>query len=356
MDPYYNQLFRARLDGGGVEKLTPERADHIVSLSPDGRVFLDTQVESIASAPRTLLRSVEGGKVIAKVAEVDFAPLRARRWRAAERVRVKDADDRYDVYVTLNRPSDFDPKRRYPVLDYVYGPPNQYQAAPSFPVGPDWDVGMEFWHAQALAELGFIVVVIDGPGTPSRGYDFQRATYGEKSYDVGMRHHVAALRQLAAKDRSIDLDRVGVFGNSGGGYTSTRAMLLYPEFFKVGVSGAGVHDIGRTQTGSWAGRYVGPYSENRELYDRLSNTSLASRLQGKLLLMHGEADPEVSIGATQQLVHALIEANRDFDVLYIPNMTHYTSRNPYFVRRRWDYFVRHLLGEMPPPGFRVPAP
>jgi dipeptidyl-peptidase-4 len=356
MDPYHNQLFRARLDGGGVQKLTPEPADHIVSLSPDGRVFLDTQVEGVASAPRTLLRSLEGGAVIAKIAAVDFAPLRARRWHAAERVRVRDADDLYDVYLTLNKPSDFDPKRRYPVLDYVYGPPNQYQAAPSFPVGPDWDVGMEFWHAQAIAELGFIVAIIDAPGTPSRGYEFARASYGEKSYDVGMRHHIAALRQLAANDPSLDLERVGVFGNSGGGYASARAMLLYPEFFKVGVSGAGVHDIGRAQTGSWAGRYMGPYSENRELYDRLSNTSLASRLQGKLLLMHGEADAEVSISATQQFAHALIEANRDFDLLYIPNMTHYTSRNPYFVRRRWDYFVRHLLDAAPPQDFRVPAP
>ena len=351
VDPYYLQFYRARLDGSKVENLTPEPVDHVISLPETGNVFLDTQVAGIATGPRALLRSLDNNNILKEVANTDLSGL---NWYPPERVKVRDADDKYDVYLTLFRPRDFDPGKKYPILDYVYAMPNQIQNAPSYPVHPDFGYGMEFWHAQATAELGFIVTIIDAPGTPHRGHDFARANYGRAGLDASLPHHIAALRQLAKRYPAIDLDKAGIFGNSNGGYVTARAMLLFNDFFKVGVSGAGINDVLRAQSPNWGGRYYGPMQEDPELYELMSNTTYADRLQGKLLLMHGEADEEVSITHSQQFVHALISANKDFDLLYIPGMTHYTSRNPYFVRKRWDYFVRHLLGQEPPAGFRVP--
>jgi dipeptidyl aminopeptidase/acylaminoacyl peptidase len=167
--------------------------------------------------------------------------------------------------------------------------------------------------------------------------------------------HVAGIRQLAARDPAMDLERVGIFGSSGGGFTSTRAMLLHPDFFKAAVSFAGSHDLLRHDGPEWSDRYSGPFEQNREVYEKMSNTTFADRLTGKLLLVHGEADTEVTVSMTQQLVHALIAANRDFDLLYIPNAEHDLDSHPYAVRRRWDYFVRHLRNEEPPAQFRMPV-
>jgi len=354
VDPYYQQLFRARIDGQGVETLTPEPIDHIVSLPPSGSVFLDTQTDGIASSPRAILRELNSGNEIKTIVETDLTQLQ-QRWSEPERVRVRDANDEYDIYLTLFRPSDFDPGKTYPLLDYVYGPPNQIQNAPSFPVTPEFGYGMEYWQAQAMAEIGFFVTIIDAPGTPHRGYEFARKSYGEAGFDVGLSHHISAIKQLKTQYPQIDMQRIGIFGNSGGGYTAARGMLLYPDFFKVGVAGSGVHDIIRAQSPEWGERYYGPIESNKELYRKMSNTTYADRLQGHLLLMHGEADDEVSITMTQQFVHALIAANKDFDLLYIPGMTHYTSSNRYFVRKRWDYFVQHLKEQNPPKDFLVPG-
>ena len=355
IDPYFKQLWRARLDGTATEQLTPEDADHFVSMPARGAAFLDVQSAGVASPPRTLLRSMNG-KVLATVAATDAAPLQARRWRGPERVRVRSADDRYDVYVTVFRPSDYDAKLRYPVLDYVYGLSSLALTPRSFPLGRGAELSDSYWHAQATAELGFIVVKLDAPGTPLRGHAFARESYGEGHVGAMLEHHVAALRQLAQRDPSMDLDRVGIFGSSGGGYTSTRAMLLHPDFFKAAVSFSSSHDLLRLYGPEWGERYIVPFETHRALYERLSNTTYADRLRGPLLLAHGEADTEVTILMDQQFAHALIAANRDFDMLYIPNAEHDLDSNAYAVRKRWDFFIRHLRGEQPPPGFRLPEP
>lgn len=354
VDPYFRQLWRARLDGSALERLTPENADHFVSMPPRGDSFLDVQSAGVASAPRTLLRSMDG-KVLATVAVTDEKPLRAKHRRDPERIRVRSEDDRYDVYVTVFRPSDYDPKRRYPVLDYIYGLSSLALTPRSFPLGRGSEFFDSYWHSQSTAELGFIVVKLDAPGTPLRGHAFARESYGEGHVGAMLGHHIAALRQLAASDPSMDLDRVGIFGSSGGGFTSTRAMLLHPDFFKAAVAFSSSHDLLRLYGPEWGERYIGPFESHRDLYERLSNTTYASRLRGKLLLVHGEADTEVTIVMAQQFAHALIAANRDFDMLYVPNAEHDLDSNAYAVRKRWDYFLRYLRSEEPPAGFSIPG-
>jgi dipeptidyl aminopeptidase/acylaminoacyl peptidase len=353
VDPYYRQLYRATLDGSNVELLTPEPADHIVSLPAAGSAFLDLQSAGLGAAPKTVLRAQKDGRVRATLAEMDLAPLKARGWRPPERRRVRDADNRFDVYVSVFFPGDYDAARKYPVLDFIYGLSSLAESPVTFPPGADHELGTYYWRAQSMAEVGFIVVMMDATGTPLRGHEYARASWGEGHVDSTLRHHVAAIRQLANQDASFDLQRVGIFGHSGGGFTSMRAMLFYPEFFKVAVSSAGSHDLVRMYGPEWGDRYIGPYEDNRELYAQLSNSLFADRLQGKLLLAAGEADSEVTIAMTQQLVHALIDANKDFDLLYVPNADHDLGNHPYFIRRRWDYFVTHLLGETPPAGFRI---
>lgn len=353
VDPYFRQFYRARLDGRRVQLLTPEPADHLVSLPPQGDAFLDVQSAGLGAAPKTVLRTLHSGEFRATIAEVDFAPLRARGWRPPERLRVRDADDRYDVYVSVFRPGDYDPARSYPVLDFIYGLSSLAETPYTFPPGADHELGTYYWRAQSVAEVGFVVVMLDAPGTPLRGYEYARQSYGAGHVDSTLRHHVAAIRQLAARDKSLDLERVGIFGHSGGGFTSTRAMLFYPDFFKVAVSSAGSHDLVRMYGPEWGDRYIGPYESNRDVYEQLCNAHYADRLRGKLLLAHGEADSEVTIAMTQQLVHAFIAANKDIDQLYIPNADHDMSNHPYFIRKRWDYFVTHLLGRTPPADFRV---
>lgn len=353
VDPYFRQFYRARLDGRRMQLLTPEPADHLVSLPIQGNMFLDVQSAGLGAAPKTVLRALDGGGVRATVAEMDFAPLQARGWRAPERIRVRDADDRYDVYASVFRPGNYDPARSYPVLDFIYGLASLAETPYTFPPGADHELGTYYWRAQSVAEVGFVVIMLDAPGTPMRGHEYARQSYGAGHVDATLRHHVAAIRQLAARDASLDLERVGIFGHSGGGFTSTRAMLFYPDFFKVAVSSAGSHDLVRMYGPEWGDRYIGPFESNKDVYARLCNAHYADRLRGRLLLAHGEADSEVTITMTQQLVHALIAANKDFDQLYIPNADHDMSNHPYFIRKRWDYFVTHLLGHAPPADFQI---
>jgi dipeptidyl-peptidase-4 len=354
LDPYFRQAYRARLDGSRVERLTPEPADHVISMPTQGKAFLDTQSAGVGSPPRVVLRSTDG-KLIATIAQPQDSALEQRGWRAPERVKLRSADGRHEIYATVFRPSHFDRTARYPVLDYVYGLSSLARTPWSFPLGPGHEMADSYWHSHAIAELGFIVVKVDSPGTPLRGRDFARASYGAAHVGAMLTDHIAAMRQVAERDPSMDLGRVGIFGSSGGGFTSTRAMLLHPDFYKAAVSFAGSHDLLRLYGPEWGNRYIGPYEENRETYRLLSNSTFADRLAGKLLLVHGESDTEVTVTMTQQLVHALIAANEDFDVLYIPNAEHDLDSNAYAVRRRWDYFVKHLRGEEPPNGIRLPA-
>ncbi len=361
-DPYYRHLYRCTLDGAKLALLTPEEADHNVTFSPSGAYFVDTH-SRVDLPPVTVVRKADG-TLVAKLEEADISALTETGWRFPERFTVKARDGVTDLYGCIFRPTNFDPARRYPVLDSIYPGPQTIHTPKAFGGGETG--GRNFWQDQALAELGFIVVNIDGMGTPYRSKAFVDVAYGAHFGEAGgLADHIAGLTQLAARDASLDLDRVGIYGHSGGGFASAHALLAFPDFYKVAVSSAGNHNQLGYLAG-WGERYVGTPEGNN--YAGQINASLAKNLRGKLLLVHGEMDDNVHPSLTMQLADALIAANKDFDLLIIPFTNHgffdlrwgldaaerfVSLSHPYFVRRRWDYFVAHLLGATPPAGYAI---
>ncbi|MBL8271571.1 S9 family peptidase [Steroidobacter sp.] len=342
LDPYYLQLYRARPDGSRIERLTPEDSFHEVSFSPSGRYFVDRH--SRADLPPTTVLRRADGRLVRVVEQADIRALMSRGWQKPERFKAKGRDGVTDIYGTLFRPSNFDAGKRYPVLDDIYGGPQGTYADPRFSAG------------SPLAELGFINVRIDGMGTPGRSKAFHDVSYGEGFAEAGgLEDHIAVLRQLATRYSYMDLDRVGIYGHSAGGYASTRALLDHPEFYKVGVSSAGSHDQ-RLYLMEWGERFIGRPAWNPAAYQLQANSQHVQKFQGKLLLAHGALDDDVPIVNTMQLVDALIAANKDVDLLIIPGVNHGgMGRHPYFIRRRWDYFVRHLMQRQPPAGYEIGA-
>ncbi len=345
-DPYYGHLYRVSLEGGQPELLTPEDADHSVHLAPGGGCFIDNY-STLDQAPLILLRAADGS-IICELERTDISALEATGWRKPERFKAKARDGSSDIYGVIFRPSDLNAEAQYPVVDYIYGGPQAIQAPAAFA-----DAARErennFWEAQSLAELGFVVVMIDGLGMPGRSKAHHDHSYRNLP-DNGLPDHISAIRQLADRFDYLDISRVGIFGHSAGGYASCRAMFTYPDFYKVAVSSAGNHDH-RLDKATWVERYMGlPVAEH---YVFSANQNHAQNLQGKLLLIHGDMDENVHVASTMVVVDALIKANKDFDLLIMPNQPHSSTHHPYFVRRRWDYFVRHLLGVDPPAGFQI---
>ena len=246
------------------------------------------------------------------------------------------------MYGLLFRPASFDPEKKYPIINYIYPGP---QAG---------SVGSRSFSAsrrdnQALANLGFIVVAIDAMGTPMRSKSFHAAYYGNMG-DNGLPDQVAGMKQLAGRYPWIDLERAGIYGHSGGGFASTDAILRYPDFFKVAVSGAGNHD-NRNYEDDWGEKWQGLLENNPDgttNYDNQANQLLVENLKGKLLLTHGTMDTNVPVYNTLLVVDKLIEANKDFDLVLFPNRGHGFAMEPYMLRKRWDYFVKILLGAEPP--------
>ncbi len=343
-DPYYQHLYRIRLDGSELTLLTPEDAEHLVTLSPGLDYFVDTY-SRVDLPPVTVLRAADG-QLIRELEQADIEHLLAEGYQLPERFCVKAADGVTDLYGVLIRPAQLEPSRTYPVLDYIYGGVQRFHTPKRFTwTGQKAD---PMGGAQAFAQLGFAVVIMDGRGTPGRGKAFHDFSYGRVEEAGCLADHVCATRQLAQRYPFIDLDRVGIYGESGGGYASTRAMLTYPDFYKAAVSGCGNHDQ-RLYISGWGERYHGPY--DAELYRNQDNASLAAHLQGKLLLVTGELDDNVHPANTIRMVDSFIKANKDVDLLIMPNRAHSFSMDPYFIRRRWDYFVTHLLGAVPPKEF-----
>ena len=347
-DPYFELLYRVSLDGGSPELLTAEDATHRITFSPSGDFFIDSY-SRIDQPPVTVLRAADGS-IVLELERGDIDDLLATGWTYPERFCVKARDGTTDIYGVILRPTRFDPNVKLPVLDDIYAGPQTNRAPASFAgySSPAHQhpshAARGFWHAQALAELGFAVVMIDGLGMPFRSKAFRDWSFRQVG-DGGIEDHVVALRQLAACHPYLDLARVGIFGHSAGGYASTHAMLRFPDFFKVGVSSAGNHDH-RLDKATWIERYMGlPVGD---YYHEQANSTLAHQLRGKLLLIHGEMDENVHVASTLQLVDALINADKEFDLLILPNRPHACTDDPYFIRRRWDYFVRHLQGKEPP--------
>ncbi|WP_152364319.1 S9 family peptidase [Microlunatus speluncae] len=338
-DPYWRQLCRVGLDGGEPELITPEDADQSVSFAPDGSTFTVSRA-GLDSAPVLDLCRPDG-TTISTLERGDHQRLLDRGWTYPERLVATARDGVTEIRGVIIRPTDFDPAHRYPVIDAIYAGPQTNVAPASF---ADLDEKHAYWQAQAIAELGFVVVMIDGLGMPYRSREFRDLSYRNLG-DAGLPDHRAALSQLAERYPQLDLDRVGIYGHSAGGYASARAMLAHPDFYRVGVSSAGNHDH-RLDKAWWIERYQGwPVGDH---YTDQANRTQAHRLQGKLLLIHGELDENVPVAATLSLAEALVAADKDFDLLILPGRPHACAADPYLVRRRWDYFVRHLAGTEPP--------
>ena len=345
---YYAHLYRVNFDGSGLTLLTPEDGDHTVRWSPGGEYFVDTYSQ-IGGAPVTVLRAKPDGRLVRTLEEADISRLREIGWDAAEVFSVKARDGMTDLYGVIYLPPDIDSTKRYPIISHIYpGPQVGSVGSWRFKGG-----GEDF----ALAQLGFVVIQLDHLGTPLRSKAFHDNYYGDFG-DNGLPDHVTAIKQLAARYPFIDLDRVGIYGHSGGGFASTDAMFRYPNFFKVAVSGAGNHD-NRSYNIYWSEKYQGEMERDTlkgtDNFEDSANKTFAENLKGKLLLMHGDMDDNVHPANTIQLIDELIKANKDFDFILAPNRAHGLNE-PYFIRRRWDYFVTHLLGAEPPANYEIKRP
>ena len=339
-DPYFQYLYSVRMDGADLRLLTPDSANHTVTLSPSGRYFVDSYSTPV-DPPVTVLRDADG-RTLLTLEEADISRLVADGWQPPIPIEVKARDGETDLYGLMYRPTSFDPSKSYPIINYIYpGPQTGSVGSRSFnPSRGD---------KQSLAELGFIVVEVDAMGTPMRSKSFHAAYYGNMG-DNGIPDQIAMIEELAGRHSWMDLERVGIYGHSGGGFASTGAILRYPEFYDVAVSGAGNHD-NRNYEDDWGEKWQGLLENNPDgttNYDNQANQLLAENLEGKLLIAHGTMDNNVPPSNTLLVVDALIAANKDFDLILFPNRRHGFGNEPYMMRRRWDYFVRHLLGAEPP--------
>jgi len=285
--------------------------------------------------------------VLVELETPDAGGLEALGWSPPERFRVTAADGRTPIHGLLWRPHGLDPGRRYPVIDTIYPGPQVHRAGPAFDsVMPG--------EGESLAALGFAVVAVDGRGTAGRSKAFHDHSYGALDDAGSLDDHVAAIRELGRRYPWMDTDRVGITGHSGGGFATARALLAHPDLYRVGVASAGNHDIGY-YVPMWPEWYHGDVDD--EARRALSNPALAANLQGKLLLIHGELDDNVLPAHSLRLVDALIEADKDVDLLLIPGVEHsLRGRRHYALRRTWDYFVRHLHGTEPPAYRLAPLP
>jgi dipeptidyl-peptidase-4 len=347
-DPYFRHLYRIGLDGNNLQLLTPADADHDVTLSPSGRFFVDSYSKPDAP-PVAELRAADG-KLILTLEKADISRLLATGWQPPTPISVKARDGSTDLYGLMFKPTTLDPSKKYPIVNHIYpGPQTGSVGGRTFsPARGD---------AQALAELGFVVVEIDGMGTPWRSKKFHEAYYGNMG-DNTIPDQVTAMQQLAQRFAWIDIDRAGIYGHSGGGYATATAMFRYPDFFKVGISEAGNHD-NRVYEDDWAEKWQGLLKANADgttNYDNQANQLVAKNLKGKLLLAHGTMDTNVPPYNTLLVVDELIKANKDFELLMLPNRGHGFGNEPYMVRRRWDYFVRNLLGAEPPKEYQLHPP
>ncbi|MSR07794.1 MAG: S9 family peptidase [Gemmatimonadetes bacterium] len=348
-DPYYRRFYSVRMDGTGLALLAPEDADHDITLSASGAWFVDSWSRPDVP-PIAVVRDAQG-KTVVGLEKADISRLLASGWSAPISFTVKARDGKTDLYGLMFRPTTFDSTKKYPIVNHIYpGPQTGSVGSRTFNSARS--------DARALAELGFIVIQLDAMGTPGRSHSFHTAYYGNMG-DNGLPDQVGGMQQLAKRYSWIDLDKAGIWGHSGGGFATADAMFRYPDFFKVGISEAGNHD-NREYEDDWGEKYHGLLERRPDgttNYDSQANQSLAKNLKGKLLLAHGTMDNNVPPDNTLLVVNELIKANKDFDLLMLPNRNHGFGNEPYMVRRRWDYFVKYLMGAEPPKEYELrPTP
>lgn len=333
-DPYYIHYGRVNLDGSGFTLLTSGHGTHAATFSPDHRFLIDRY--SRVDMPEVVeLRSAVTGALIAELARADDAKLRALPWTPPQPFVAKGRDGATNIYGVIVRPTNFDAAKRYPVIEHIYAGPHGAFVPKAF------DPHLGVMHD--LAELGFIVVQIDGMGTAHRSKAFHDVCY-KNLMDAGFPDRIAWLRAAAAQHPEMDLSRVGIFGGSAGGQNALGALLHHGDFYKAAVADCGCHD-NRVDKLWWNEAWMGwPVDES---YERSSNVTHAHKLAGDLLLIVGELDRNVDPASTMQVVNALVKADKDFDLLVIPGAGHGAAETPYGRRRRADFFVRHLMGVEP---------
>jgi dipeptidyl-peptidase 4 len=332
-DPYYLHYCRVNFDGTGLLVLTEGDGTHVIKFSPDRRFFIDT-FSRVDLPPVNELRSMEDGKLVCKLEEADWSELLKTGWKVPERFVAKGRDGATDIYGVIYWPTNLDTAKKYPVIEDIYaGPQDSFVPKAFRPLGGQ----------QELAELGFILVQIDGMGTSNRSKKFHDVCCKNLG-DSGFPDRILWIKSAAAKYPYMDTTRVGIYGVSAGGQSSTRAVLAYGDFYKAAVSDCGCHDNRMDKiwwNEQWMGWPIGPH------YEEQSNVTQASKLQGKLMLIVGEADENVDPASTMQVVNALIKADKDFDLIVFPGKGHGAGQSPYGTRRRQDFFVRNLLGVEP---------
>lgn len=340
-DPYFSHFYSVGFDGRNLKLLTPEDGNHTVRLSPDGKYFVDS-FSKPDMPPTSVLRDLSG-KQIAVLEKTDISRLTATGWKPPMPITVKSRDGKWDLYGLMFTPTNLNPNQKYPVVNYIYpGPQGGGVGTRNF--GPARS------DHQALAELGFVVIIIDGTCNPDRSKSFHDVCYGNMA-DNTLEDQISGIRQLAQKHSYIDVDRVGVWGHSGGGFATAAAMFKFPDFYKVGISESGNHD-NRNYEDDWGERYIGLLSGSN--YESQANQLYAKNLKGKLLIAHGGMDDNVPPYNSYLVVDALVKANKDFDLIIFPNARHgYGQDTYYMMRRRWDYFVEHLMGAKPPKEYKL---
>ena len=341
-DPYLIRYYSIKTDGTDMRDLTPVTGNHVVTYSPDMKYMVDVW-STIADAPQAVLRSAADGRELMQLEKADISRLTAAGWTAREVFVAPGRDGKTPMWGLIRRPSNFDPSRSYPVIEYIYqGPGDQYVPKSFRPYD---------WWMTSLSELGFIVVMVDGMGTSFRSRDFENVCY-KNLKDAAIPDHIAWLKEAGEKYPYMDLDRVGIYGCSAGGQESLSALLMYPEFYKACYSACGCHD-NRMDKIWWNELWMGyPVDES---YAESSNVVNAHLLQRPLMLVVGEMDDNVDPASTMQVADALIKAGKDFELVVIPGARH-TMGEDFGERKRYDFFVKNLLGVTPPSWQEVPLP
>jgi len=332
-DPYFIHECRINFDGSNLVRLTTGDGTHSIEYSPDREFLIDTY-SRVDLPPVTELRRTKDGSLVCELERADWSALLATGWKPPERFTAKGRDEATDIFGVIFRPTNFDPDKKYPMIEQIYAGPHGSFVPKRF---------QPFYNLQTLAELGFIVVQIDGMGTSHRSKGFHDVSWKNLG-DSGFPDRIRWMQAAAIKYPQMDLSRVGIYGGSAGGQSALRALLAHPDFYKVAVADCGCHDNRMDKiwwNELWMGWPVGPH------YAEQSNVTNAHNLRGKLLLTVGELDRNVDPASTMQVVNALVKADRDFDLLVVPGAGHGIGESPYAARRRQDFFVRHLWGVEP---------
>lgn len=338
-DPYLIHYYKINFDGSNLVELTPEEGMHQCWYSSDYKYLVDVY-SKVDQAPIAVLRDAKNGKIRMQLDKADISALLANGWKAPEVFSAKGRDGKTDMWGVIYRPSNFDPSKKYPVIEYIYSGPGDQYVPKTF--------SSYNWWMTSLAELGFIVVQVDGMTTSFRSKEFEEVCY-KNLKDAGLPDHIAWIKAAAQKYPYMDIDRVGIFGCSAGGQESTGAVLFHPEFYKAAYSACGCHD-NRMDKIWWNELWMGyPVDES---YSACSNVDNAHLLSRPLMLVVGELDDNVDPASTMQVVNALIKANKDFELVVIPG-AHHTMGEDFGEHKRYDFFVRHLMGITPPSWDKV---